>query len=571
MLVAIENSFFMIESSFSIGPKSESLREQLISPFSLVLSPGLWPESSECLELATEEIPRCSNCGTYFSKFSSNVGKKYTCSTCMHNEEVSEDKFIPNLENYQVKLNDSVGEEINVIYISLDFNNKDLKLILGSVCIMLKHLNNKNVIVMVGDNVSPFSFLTPAISCFEMDDDGKIMINEDRRKEINKDDHFMAPICHIFDDSINITKFIFVPEQIQCIINTLKNIKPVSVEVPLVYLYNAITLLNNHSGNSIIHFISILSIFNDENKDYKEILKSLYYKAFRFDIFTPTLTKDLKKMLMKIPGLVTLFDGDNLPSKLISIINENSIYQYNMKVRINDCSKTWNKTPYPYMEINQDFLFAPVLPYQEQPFILNLHPKGQNDSIIVQITSNMIIYYQKIRKYISVLRIINKKIYLSDNLEEVLNSININSLAWLWIIRSLDNPQNEVISAFFRSTAYLYTLLNQNEEKAKKLIQCCCSLRFSNIMSKDIITRIISRYIICLISPSHYSMYPVLDSTKKVYYFGDSIYCENKDNQVAFEISLKTPYITSIHFEIPDWCIRMNKSDIDKLNKILSE
>ena len=286
MLVAIENSFFMIESSFSIGPKSESLREQLISPFSLVLSPGLWPESSECLELATEEIPRCSNCGTYFSKFSSNVGKKYTCSTCMHNEEVSEDKFIPNLENYQVKLNDSVGEEINVIYISLDFNNKDLKLILGSVCIMLKHLNNKNVIVMVGDNVSPFSFLTPAISCFEMDDDGKIMINEDRRKEINKDDHFMAPICHIFDDSINITKFIFVPEQIQCIINTLKNIKPVSVEVPLVYLYNAITLLNNHSGNSIIHFISILSIFNDENKDYKEILKiktSIFNKFYSMD------------------------------------------------------------------------------------------------------------------------------------------------------------------------------------------------------------------------------------------------------------------------------------------------
>ena len=36
---------------------------------------------------------------------------------------------------------------------------------------------------------------------------------------------------------------------------------------------------------------------------------------------------------------------------------------------------------------------------------------------------------------------------------------------------------------------------------------------------------------------------PALDSNKIVYYFGDSIYCENKDNQVAFEISLKTPFI----------------------------
>ena len=46
---------------------------------------------------------------------------------------------------------------------------------------------------------------------------------------------------------------------------------------------------------------------------------------------------------------------------------------------------------------------------------------------------------------------------------------------------------------------------------------------------------------------------PALDSNKIVYYFGDSIYCENKDNQVAFEISLKTQQETTLLFQTPWW------------------
>ena len=44
-----------------------------------------------------------------------------------------------------------------------------------------------------------------------------------------------------------------------------------------------------------------------------------------------------------------------------------------------------------------------------------------------------------------------------------------------------------------------------------------------------------------------------LDSNKIVYYFGDSIYCENKDNQVAFEISLKTPFILKFQIGVLEW------------------
>lgn len=665
----------MIDSSLEIGPANEKIRQKLMIPFSFVVSPGSTNSNIQTIEGEVQSFPRCQKCGAYFSKYcqKDESNSTWTCEICSHQNNTSKDennddsnKKLPEitLDDFQFVKTHQLGEEIIVLYISLNFHPKDFQIISTCLIDFFKKSNlSKPVIILLGQKKHDFSILAPYKSTYFRDPENNNVItkikkdmNELESNEESKTNELPAPIFNLTSAQLqkeDISKFIFSPEQYPNIIKTIEKIAPIQKsDVSFNHFINAIDTLRlsiqSQDSQVInpIHYVSILTSISDYFSS--RFAKKLYDTLIRVDIITPTYNDELLDAIQVIPGSISLFNSSNLVRNLCRSLSSpfltksssekvdddeyhsklcgygkrglGTVYQWNSYVRSNGCRTVWRLPKTPFCYDDKGVTFSPVLPSTEQPFVLDIHPDGTSDYATVQITAKMFMYTKSEKSdtplFSSVFRVFNRKVRLSSDIKKIAQTINVNTLVWLWLTRTLEQSQREVLAALYRSTARIVKLLlnedleeddqnqlkksndDQNQLKIQKLVHACCSLKLSNLMSQEDLNRNLARYSLVLSPPSSFVLVPKFDLENRWALFGNTVFYEQIVSDDQNEINSKGEgedekndrdkhkkivsgqfldqlmdvlFMEKIESPIPEWCKSPDPQTLEFIHSLLSD
>lgn len=671
----------MIDISLETGPANEKVRQKLMIPFSFVISPGSSNANIQTFSEEVQLFPRCIKCGAYISKFcqKDESSSTWRCDICLHQNKISTQKendntsgkIFPEItsDDFQFVKKHQLGEEITVFYVSLNFHPKDFQIISTSIIDFLKHSNiKKPLLFLLGQKGHDFSILAPYKSKYFIDPERNNIItkiekdlNETEKNEEIQTNDFPAPVFNFSTDQFlkeDVSKFIFSPDQYSTIIKTIERVSSIQKPpVPFSHFINSIeTIRSSIQSNESpminpLHFVSIIPSINDYFPS--RFLKKTYDTLIRIDILTPTYNDEFQDAIQIIPGSISLFNSGNLVRNICKILlpphlfksssendNDNdkefhskfcgygkrgqgTVYQWNALARSNGCRTLWRFSKIPYCYEEKGFAFSPVLPSTEQPIVLDIHPDGTSDFVNVQITSKMFMVVETDENesdsfYSSVFRVFNRKIKLSSDIQNIVHSINVNTLVWLWLTRTLEQPQREVLAALYRSTARIiqFLLNNKNKEddqnqlknnddegkqKIAQIVHSCCSLKFSDLMSQDEKQKNLSRYSLVLSPPSTFRLTPKFDQKNKVAVFGNTVFydavtkdSENDENsQKSDSVDKKSDtenhqqkivvsaevldelmnilFIEKIETPIPEWCKSPDPQTLEFIHSLVSE
>lgn len=651
----------MINSSLEIGPVNEKVRQKLMMPFSFIISPGSVNPNIQTVSEEVQLFPRCERCGAYFSKNckKDESNSSWFCEICSHqnnllteNKEEESTKNFPEItsDDFQFVKTHQLGEEITVIYLSLNFHPKDFSIISSSIIDFLQNSNlNKPILFLLGHKNSDFQILAPYQTKYFRDSQNNDIISKIPEDSIQSESNttsptndLPAPVFKFSSSQLNkfdISKFIFTPDQYSNIIKTIEKIEPIqNPSTPFRHFTNSVEAIRNliqkknEQKINPIHFVSIIPSI--DNYLPSRLLKNLYETLFRVDILTPTHSSDMQDTLETIPGTVSLFNSNNLSRNLSKILlppfltksssenvidpnsklniyrkrGQGTVYQWNSFARSSGSKTAWRFAKMPYAFEEKGFAFSPVLPSTEQPFVLDIHPDGSSDFINVQITAKMFIVIPSEKSdndftsYSSVLRVFNRTIKLSSDVKKIAESINVNSLLWLWVTRTLGQSQRDVLAALYRATARIVKLLINDDqkdvndeikkdgllekEKIAELVHACCSLKLCDIMSQDDKLKDMARYSLVLSSPNIYSLIPRYDEENKVAAFGNTVYFDVVVKESEDGDESKTKKIVSVKVlsqlmdvlfmervttPIPDWCKSPDPETLEFIHSLVSD
>lgn len=667
----------MIDVSLETGPANEKVRQKLMIPFSFVISPGSLNSSIQTIQEDVQSFPRCQKCGAYFSKYCQKDESKSTwyCDICSHQNVISNEKkddeqtkIFPEItsDDFQFVKKHQLGEEITVIYISLNFHPKDFKIISNSLVDFLQNSNlTKPIIFLLGRKEHDFTIFAPYKSSYFLDLQNNNIItriakdsSEMNTKDELQTNHLPAPIFNLSSAQLSkedISKFIFSPDQYTNIIKTLEKVSSVpKPAVPFKHFINTIETLQlliqgkDSSTFNPIHFVSIIPSIDDYFPS--RFIRKMYDTLIRIDILTPTYSDEIQDTTQVIPGTVSIFNTGNLSRNISKILlppfitkssiekvkeqhskfcgydkrGQGTVYQWNSLARSKGSRTVWRFGKVPNCYEDKGIAFSAVLPSTEQPFVLDIHPDGTSDYVSVQITAKMfsIVEGDDPSFYSSVFRVFNRKIKLSSDVKKIVESINVNTLLWLWITRTLEQSQRDVLAAVYRSTARIIQFLVQDDDDDKNdrdeidsingrpnkkiadLVHGVCSLKHSDLMSQDDRLKILSRYSMLLSSPNFFRLIPKYDEKNKVAVFGNSVYYDvitkddenelnsendrksENDDQNQQKDESKTKKIVSIEVleelmnilfmektesPIPDWCKSPDKQTLEFIHSLVSE
>lgn len=553
----------MIDCSFDIAPKSENIRQELAAPISLVVSPGDQVDI-KIVEDPINNIPRCTKCRAYCSSFCTQENETWNCSICNTKNGGIIPQSISSVSNYQMMCDDIIGCDITAIYLSLSFHPRDLDKIRPQIIKFFNTITDRNIIVFLGLPDSSMSVLCPYEPCFQFEN-GVLTKVQKENFDPKKYENLAAPVVQIVGQkNFDLSKFIFLPSQISSIVKTIEKIKPISRILTFDQVTSISNVLISTFARSPIHLISILP----EIKSLPTSFSNIHQNYIRIDILTPSLQDSFAQSITTLPGLLLIYNQNNLARKLSFLIKEKSVFQALINSRINGCSDyQWKLLQYPYMADDKGLLFAPVLPFPNQPFVLDLKPTGKSDKIIAQITAKLYIWVERLQKYCTAIRILNKEIPLSNNIDEVADSVHPNTLNWLWLTRTLQQPPQNVMPGLYRAESRIISHLEEENEKSKICIHTCCSLKYSEIYEKLVVNRLNAKYALCLSPPRELAITPVVNDGVAV--FMNSVYSNDPKSTEALSKYYQTRFCLEIKSPIPEWCKTPDPKSLEILTNLL--
>jgi hypothetical protein len=358
----------------------------------------------------------------------------------------------------------------------------------------------------------------------------------------------------------DLSPFIFAPQQISTIVNTIGRLDSVSGSTSLASLYEVNAILTALFPHSPVHCIAIvpslripLSTFPNPDR------------LFRFDLLAAVYTESIEQTLPIIPGSAFVFTSFTLPKILRSLVADRSVYQLLARVRARGVTPSWRLLPYPSQFEDDGLLSCPALPSRRQPFVLDLKPLGESEAV-VQITAKMVIWSNLEGRYLTVLRIFNQKLSLSEKVADVVKTVNAPVLLWLWLTRTLDQSMRNVLAGIFRAAAGIITAGGDPGE----LSRGCCALKFSDLAGGDARWRSNSRYALCLTPPSMYSLVPLYEKDAGFAICGNAIFADDEANDGALKAYYASFVGSRIARPIPDWCKDPDPKTLNFLNSLIS-
>jgi hypothetical protein len=553
----------MIEASFDIGPKTERLRQSLMAPFSLVISPG---EDSDRFAVIgdVEVIPRCKQCGAYYSNFAVKTEDSWTCPICgCRNEGAIPDNF-PQEQDIEVVINDPVNSEIMVLYLALDFHPTDLEAIKPGILAFLKLLTDRPLVVLLGHSDTVFAALCPYERFYSFVD-GVATFTFEGSPDLTE---APAPVLLLNDlSAIDFSSLIFPPSQIHRIMQTVRNLQHVPVAIPFAQVENVIATTARLMRLNLVHFITVVPVVGHISKKFAPIV----HQPFRLDFVTPQFNSQAVQSMSELPGTVSFFGRKNLFRHLKCLIRSRTIYQVYQRFRARGVSPSWRRLSNPITNDDEQLLFSPVVVDPHQPSVLDLIPNGKSDNAFVQITSKMIKWSPSENRHVMILRVLTRSIKLCDKLSEIVASVNAKTLMWLWLTRTMDQEVSRVIAGLFRGVAGILKELSDDDPKVTPLVNSICSLKYLDIVSSDEQVRIVARAALCLTPPRAVAFCPEYDGENKMVVAGFTVYVDGEGSEAALNAYNSILYGSRILKTVPEWCKAVDGKSFEFLESLLND
>ena len=562
----------MIDYPFSLCPNTEKLRTKLNAPFSAIITPAAKTEIP-FIDVNYKEFARCKKCKAYYSNLCEKTDNSWKCAVCDAINSDSLCNFLPEGNDYEIKVNDTVGVPILVLYFDLGFCEKDIETMKPSIIAFLKSLKDTNLMVLFGNQGVECSLLAPHYSFFKKS--GEIIVKKDKNENMPNLEQFNsipAPIVNFTAVPNDFSPFIFSPEQIPSAILAFERIQQ-GMKNSFKNAIRLIVHISETAKYTPIHFISItrdVTFIPDAIRKYYENLLCL-------DLLTPTYNKETQSTNDVIPGRVLFFTGSTLLNILSFCTREKPIYQLLMCCRSRNAKPTWRPSPSLPQYLSQNTFCCPIIHLRRQPFVLDIHPMCTDrcENIFYQLTAKMTRYNPETHQYSSILRIFNRTIKTSNSINDIVASVDPNALMWLWITRTLQKPPRDVVAALYRAVANFISLLPKDSEAAQSLIRICCAIRFLGFTSTNGLDVLIGKQILTTISPKELSLDPeivVNDKTnKETAVTAAGIYADDANDEVAVEEAVRLGYLPKIISPIPEWCKTPDPQSLEFLESLLPD
>jgi hypothetical protein len=456
-------------------------------------------------------------------------------------------------------IDEPIDDEITVVYLALTFHASDIRIIKPILVSFLKTLQGRPIVFLLGHPDATFAALCPHTRHFSRS--GEHLLYSGLASADSAFDDLPAPIVLLSACPTDICPFIFAPQQIPTVINTIGRLDSISGRTSLSPLLDVNITLTTLFPKSPVHAIAIVptlrtppSIFPNPDR------------LFRFDLVAAVYNESIEQTLSIIPGSTLVFTGFTLLKILTSLVADRSVYQLLARVRARGVAPSWRLLPYPAQFEEDGLLSCTALPTRRQPFVLDLKPLGESEAV-VQITAKMVIWSNSDGKYLTVLRIFNRKLSLTEKVGDLVKSVNVRVLLWLWLTRTLDQSMRNVLAGIFRAAA---GIISAGGDPAD-LSRGCCALKFCDFAGEDAHWRSNGRYSLCLTPPSMYPLVPHYDKDAGFAVCGNAIFADEEGNDGAVKAYHASFVGGRISRPIPDWCKHPDPKTLEFLNSLISD
>lgn len=402
----------MIETSFSIGPIGDSLKEQIRVPFSAIISPCSY--SGAEIRDFDPNIPRCRTCEAYFNNYCETSKGKWICSICgAHNKTDKELNLnLKDVNHFRLIPDDK--DELFIFVFSLKLHPNDFNIIKTLFTDFISKLK-KGKFMFIFHNKDGFYFLTPSKSHFKIVENK--LIHTDNQK------HNLLPAClaqYVKAEYIDLSSHIFDASQLPPAIIAIMHMQPSIIEQDFSQVLSVIKYISTKLPDEMIRVVNIIPQCSPDILNYDEIRA----KDIRIDVLTAIYDKAAFVMGTQIPGFVVPFTKNNFVGKLNWVYNKRVNYRCYMNVRSAGCACSWNRLRWHYSLVDNSLMFIPDV-IEDQPFVIDIKPTYEDP--IIQITV----------KTTKMFSIFNIKLKASTDKSVVLSTLNVPVAEWIWVSRSI--------------------------------------------------------------------------------------------------------------------------------------
>jgi len=538
-----------METSFAIGPKTESLRKGFMSPFSVILT-NKSDQDAFLVDFSIENIPRCENCKGYFSSLCNVQENYWECPLCgqLNQSEPLESK--ERFGSYEVILPTTFGLDIFVLCISLDFHADDIEIMKPHIIKLIQKIDRR-VVICIPNIDGKIGMICPHIPHY-YSNGGRIMESDQDFSMYPDYSNIPLPIAAFSrPDQIDLARYVIHPSQLKnaaLSVNSFQScvcdgVFPIS---QLILRFVSTLQLSPLHFTCILPSSSQIALF-----DRKIVTDSI----FRVDWLCVSISESIISTTKNLNGLIYSFNKHTLFGILDQIASQQYSYNCYINSRTGGCSSEWKPLLCPMSFADENLIYVPTSS-NSQPFVLDLHPYGNSDDISIQLTTKTIEFREK--QYREILKIKNQKISVSNDINAVVNSINVPSLIWLWLIRTLEKPKRDVIAAIIRAAVTFLQNLPKDSQNYKFLLHSVCSLSHLDIYNSNVYLRLYQVYYLCLNSPSKISLVPA--QIESVYVFLSQVYSDNNNDQASIHRS-----------PVPDWIKKPEENTLAFINELLEE
>ena len=487
-------------STVDLLPQNEEIKKQMRIPLGLSISPAKSGIAKQ-INGKQEELARCSHCSAYLSPFCRIEDNKWICSICSQKNDYIENE-ISKLQlannNYQVILSHTQSyDEVLCLYISLDFEEADLKRAKMAAIGFLRHVQkNCPIMIFIGIDGSPFALLVPphkptSYKLFVYNEQTKE--NEERstgyslppklEKNYTNDKPVAALVKFASIDSfigMDLAQFFFTQETISAAERAIDRLAPSKDSRCVLKSIELAGIICNALHGTPCRFISFVNTI----QKVPPILDALKPLALRLDYVVSYFTKQANDTTKQLPGTIFILSAENPGGQGAHIAQQKTVYQLVTRCRGHNCSTEWKPLSNQSFDVNDQVLFSPILTNDSHPFAVDVLPMPNQTSIAFQVTA----------KYISndtdqpgntsfIFRVLNLSLETSKISEEIANKINWNTVLWFWMHIVYGKQPRESLSMIIRAAAAVIAKLG--DKVPEDFIRCVCGLKQLWLFSED--------------------------------------------------------------------------------------
>ena len=562
----------MILSTFEISSPNNDTRKEHHIPLSLIVSPC--EELKNPINMSPELFPRCNNCRGYFSSFCSKTpDNKWICSLCGSEQSYDFDKPMKldqiqeniwfDLSKQTKQINYTKSNEILVFYLSLEFHQSDLNIIKPLLSQYLyKHKEHKCIFILSQID-GKITLLCPDTIKFDINNG--TLITKETNNEEDKDEctpkttdtnENIGELCSSMKQysslsMIDLKNHIFSPDQIEMAANTISMLQNSGAFIPFSLISLSASLICDQLFNEDIRLIAIIPKCNIPEKSRNIIkdaqLDGIKNKNIRIDILIPQIDFKSQTLQHFLPGIIIPFSRYDLPLKLDYLLQHSCEYQVYMNVRTKNCTIQWHKTPLIQQDIDGTLMYTKTC-FEHQPFVLDVkHIENDEKDCIVQITI----------KTSNKFYILNKRIMLDNNCNQIAKTINLKALEWIWLTRAIGKA-GAVEAVKEAASAVCSFIKNSNSLNEERITKTENELKafISNIDNYQCFKNDLSLTILYLsiTHPNYIDFLPriLVEGKKEVAYVLNEIYANISSRELTKKVK-EIGICGDISSCIPDW------------------